>query len=879
MRVTRIAFIWPALVITLLAMEGKAQELKKVRISLQLHHVPLRQAMERIETLTPFKFFARAEDIENEGDITVDVKDQPLDKVLDQMLNQRNIQYRQVKSTIILKKEPAKNTGAMQVIPAAWKQPEKYTISGVVTLHGTGETVIGATILAHTGDASAASTISNEYGFYSMTLPPGAHQLTISAVGTTRKTIDLELRVNTVLNISLDKEITDLQAVTVNAVSLPGRSLKTPQMGVERLTMSEIKKIPVLLGEYDVLKTIQLLPGIKAAGDGNSGFYVRGGTSDQNLILLDEAPVYNPSHLFGFFSTFNSDAIKNIVVYKSGMPAQYGGRLSSVVDVKMNEGNLQDYNGSGSIGLIASRLDVEGPIKKDKASFLVSGRRTYIDLFMKQSSDTTINKSEMYFYDLNAKLNYKLSGTDRLYLSGYFGRDMLGLSGISGIDWGNATATARWNHLFSNRLFSNTSLIFSNYDFKITNKVAGNDFHITSRIKDWNVKEDLQWNANSANTVNIGVNSIYHTMKPGEITASHSSGINSIALPNRYSLENAAYATDTWKATDRLSLTYGVRVSAFSILGKGDFYNVDNTGRIIDTLHYSAGQVVKTYINAEPRVAAGYQLNSSTAIKVSYVRNTQNLHLISNSVSSSPTDRWVASTNIIKPEISDQVSLGYYKNLVLDNWELTIETYYKTMQHQIDYRDGADVYTNKPIETQLLFGKGRAYGIEWLLKKKMGRFTGWISYTLSKTERRIEGINNGQWYDTRQDRTHDIAIVGTYQLNKKWTLSADWVYYTGDAVTFPNAKYTTDGVVYFYYTKRNGYRMPAYHRLDLSATCQLQQKGRWSSELTFSLYNAYGRANAYRIFFRESKTDPNRTEAVQTTLFQFVPSISYNFKF
>lgn len=666
---------------------------------------------------------------------------------------------------------------------------------------------------------------------------------------------------NVVWDVAMNEASKDLQEVTVRA-STGGRSLRNPQMGVEKLSMSEVKSIPVIFGEKDILKTIQLLPGIKSAGDGNSGFYVRGGAADQNLILLDEAPVYNPSHLLGFFSTFNSDAIKNITVYKAGMPAQYGGRLSSVLDVKMNDGNNQNLGVSGGIGLIASRINIEGPIEKDKASFLISGRRTYADAFLKLSTDTSVRKAQLYFYDLNGKVNWKLGEKDKLYLSGYFGRDKLGQADIAGIDWGNTTATLRWNHIFNSRLFSNTSLIYSNYDFTITNKQAGNEFHILSQIRDWNLKEELQWYANGKNTINVGFNSIHHTMRPGDITAGAESSLNSMEFQRRYSLENAAYVTNTWKATDKLSLTYGLRFGAFSILDTVDRWKIQ-----------------KTYYNLEPRVAMGYQLNGSTAIKASYVRNTQNLHLISNSVASSPTDRWVASTNIIKPEISDQVALGLYKDLADGKYEFTSETYYKSMQHQIDYKDGADVYTNQPIETQLLYGKGRAYGIELLIKKKTGRLNGWVGYTLSKTERRIDGINDNKWYNARQDRTHDISVVGIYQLNKKWTLSADWVYYTGDAVTFPSGKYKVDGDVYFLYTKRNGYRMPNYHRLDFGATCQLKKTKKFSSELVLSLYNVYGRQNAYQITFREGKDDPTKTEAVQTALFRWIPSISYNFKF
>lgn len=751
----------------------------------------------------------------------------------------------------------------------------KFTISGTIRSKKTGETIIGATI--RVAD-HALGTVSNEYGFYSLTLPEGTYTIEFSTVGLQPVQEQIVLNQHITRNIALDDVARSLNAVTITA-NTKQRNLNTPQMGMEQLTTREMKNIPVLLGEKDVLKTIQLLPGIKSAGDGNSGFYVRGGAADQNLILLDEAPVYNASHLFGFFSTFNSDAIKDVTVYKGGMPAQYGGRLSSVLDIKMNDGNNQDYNVSGGIGLISSKINVEGPLQKDRSSFLVSGRRTYVDLFLRLSNDSSIKNNSLYFYDLNAKLNYQLGKRDRLFVSGYFGADNLVVGNNFGLKWGNATGTLRWNHIFSNKLFSNTSLIFSNYDYRINVKSGANDVNIFSQIRDWNLKEELQWYVSQHHNVRIGVNAIYHVMRPGEITSSQTSNYNSSRLQQRYSFENALYISDVWKAGRKWDIAYGARLTAFSIMGKGDFFNLDGNGKIMDTLHYDNGEVVKTYFNLEPRLAVSYKLTDQASVKASYARNVQNLHLISNSTSSSPTDRWVASTNIIKPEISDQVSIGFYKNIYGDKYELTVESYYKTMQHQIDYRDGANVLNNDAIETQLLFGKGRAYGMEWLMKKKTGRVTGWVSYTLSKTQRQIDGINNGAWYNARQDRTHDIAVVGMYQLSERWSLSASWVYYTGDAVTFPSGKYTINNQVYFYYTERNGYRMPAYHRLDLGATRQLRRRGRYSSELAFSLYNAYGRENAYTITFRQSPDDASKTEAVRTSLFRFVPSISYNFKF
>lgn len=756
-------------------------------------------------------------------------------------------------------------------------QQKKFTIGGIVKSAQDGETIIGASVKA----GSVSGTLSNEYGFYSLSLPPGNHTIEISSVGMQPVFLSIVLTADTTINYAMKDGTESLNEVTITE-SAGGRSLSSAQTSVERLSMKEIKNIPVLFGEKDVIKAIQLLPGIKSAGDGSSGMFVRGGAADQNLILLDEAPVYNAAHLLGFFSTFNSDALKDITVYKGGMPAQYGGRLSSVLDIKMNDGDNQHYGVSGGVGTISAKLNVEGPLQKDKSSFLITGRRTYVDMFLKMSDKYKDNS--LYFYDLNAKVNYTLGDKDRIYLSGYFGKDKMkasfgGDDGF-GMEWGNATATLRWNHIFNNNLFSNTSFIFSNYNYKISIRSGIYDFNVFSQIQDLNLKEELQWYPNNRNSVRIGFNSIYHTIRPGEVNSGDENTLASEALYKRFSWENAVYASNQWKASDRLNVSYGLRLSAFTILGGGNYYDVDRSGAVTDTFTYTSGEVVKTYYNLEPRLAASFQVNPSSSVKASYVRNTQNLHLISNSTSASPTDKWLASTNIIKPEISDQVSLGYYKNLSDNRYELTAEVYYKTMQNQIDYRDGANVFSSSnAVESELLYGKGRSYGLELLLKKKAGRLSGWISYTLSKTERQIDGINGNDWYNARQDRTHDLALVATYQLSPKWTVSANWVYYTGDAITFPGGKYQVDGNTVYYYTRRNGYRVPDYHRLDLGATWKMKETRKWAHELSFSLYNAYGRENAYTIYFRDNKEDPNKTEAVKVALFKFIPSISYNFRF
>ncbi|WEK18776.1 MAG: TonB-dependent receptor [Candidatus Pedobacter colombiensis] len=864
------------LLLLIMQTQTRAQDPLAKKITLTLKNEPLKIALDKITDISGVKFTYNEQVATSKLKLNISAKDKPLSAVLSDAFSGHPLQFSPLGAEIFIRFDPAKEKKS-EAEPAAnpVQNQGKRTISGIIKYANTGETIIAATVrVVGTGYA----TSSNEYGFYSISLPAGNYDILVNAIGARSYKTSVNLNKNTSLNVALDDDLNELETVTITANS-DRRKIDNPQMGMERLNISETKNVPVLLGERDVIKTLQLLPGVKTSGEGSGGFFVRGGSADQNMILLDEAPVYNASHLLGFFSTFNSDAIKNVTLYKSGMPAQYGGGLSSVLDVKMNDGNNQKFGVSGGVGLIAARINVEGPIQKEKSSFLISARRTYADMFLKLSGDSATKDAKLYFYDINMKANYILGDKDRLFVSGYFGKDVLGSDNLAGIDWGNATATLRWNHVFSSKLFSNTSAIFSNYNYKIQSTNDENSIRLFSQIRDWNFKEDLQWYVNDKNTLSFGLNSIYHTIKPGEVQATGNSGLISQNLQNRYSLENAIYASNTWKASNTLSFTYGLRVSAFSILGKGDYFTLDPNGNVTGTTSYKTGEIVKTYVNFEPRVAAALQLNESTSIKASYVRNAQNLHLISNSNSSSPTDRWVASTNIIKPELSDQVSLGYYKNLGNDSYELTVETYYKTLQNQIDYRNGADIYTNKPIETQLLYGKGRAYGAEFLLKKKSGRLTGWIAYTLSKTERQIDGINNNNWYNARQDRTHDISLVGIYQLSKKWTLSANWVFATGNAVTFPNGKYKLLGHSYFYFSERNADRMPSYHRLDLGATRLLKQTKKYSSELNFSLYNAYGRENAYRITFRDKETDPNRTEAIRTTLFRFVPSISYNFKF
>ncbi len=752
---------------------------------------------------------------------------------------------------------------------------QTYSVSGTVKDKKNGELLIGVSVKV--SEDPTINVTANEYGFYSLSLPAGTYTVIISNPG--YKDFEQQIKVDQNMKLDLplipqEAETKAIDEVVVTAVK-KDKNLTSAQMGAETLNIKNIEKLPVLFGEKDVMKTIQLLPGIKSNGEGSSGFSVRGGATDQNLILLDEAPVYNASHLLGFFSTFNSDALKDASIIKGNSPAQYGGRLSSVLDVKMKDGNNKDYNLNGGIGLISSRLSVEGPIQKEKSSFIVSGRRTYADLFLKTNKDYKDNK--LYFYDLNLKANYQINENNRIYLSGYFGRDVLGLGDTFNTDWGNTTATLRWNSIISSKLFSNTSFIYSNYDYKISLKNDDTVFDLNSKIRDWNLKQDFTWFAGNKHSVRFGLQSIYHTLTP-----SSASGTTVSSFPRnpRYSWENAVYINDDFKATEKLTINYGVRLATFSVLG-GDTFNTYENGVLTDSKFLEKGKFGKTYVNPEPRISANYRINEVSSVKGGYSRNTQNLHLLSNSNSGNPTDQWIGSSYTVKPEIADQISMGYSRNFNNNNYELNAEVYYKSMKNQIDFKNGAQIGfdAGSDVESELLFGKGRAYGLELIAKKKSGKLTGWISYTLSKTERKINGINNNEWYNARMDKTHDLSIVATYQLNPKWSFSGLFVYSTGNAVTFPTGKYELNGQTIFQYSNRNADRMPAYHRMDLSATYEPSSNKRFRGSWTFGIYNLYGRENAYTINFEDNPDRPGTTRAMQTSLFRWVPNITYNFKF
>lgn len=753
---------------------------------------------------------------------------------------------------------------------------QRMTISGTVKDGATGETLIGATVKLQSASQNTGLA-TNAYGFYSITAAAGEYNLIVSYSGYQISTQKISLSKALTINIELAPAST-LQEVQISAGDLKNENVKNPQMGLNKINMKDLDNVPVLLGEKDVLKAIQFLPGVKSGGEGNTGFFVRGGAADQNLILLDEATVYNSAHLLGFFSTFNADAIKDVSLYKGGMPAQYGGRLSSVLDVKMQDGNDKKFGVEGGLGLIASRIKAEGPLVQNKSSFMISARRTYIDLLLKAFGDSALKKNTLNFYDINAKVNYKFDDKNTLYLSGYFGQDNIGIKDLFANDWGNTTATMRFNHIFSNRLFSNTSLIYNRYSYAVELIDEQSNAKVKSLIRDLSFKQDFQY-FSSNHLLRFGLQGTHHQISPSDITASASSSINPLSIEKRYGLEFGAYISDEWKLTEKFNVLLGLRLSQFSLLGPGKINTYNHAAEIISSRTYNSGDFVKNYFNLEPRFSASYALNEKNSIKASYNRNTQNIHILTNSGTSAPTDQYVMSSNNIKPEIGDQVALGYFKNTEDNGYEFSAEVYYKWLQNQIDYKDGADLTANAEVESLLLYGKGRAYGVELYGRKTKGRLTGWISYTLSKTERQFDGINQGTYFPARQDRTHDLSLVAMYNLSKRWSVSANYIFNTGNAVTYPAGKYEVGGLTTYYYTDRNANRMPNTSRLDIGATLKAKETRRFQSSWTFSIYNVLNTKNPYAIRFRDKENDPTRTEAVQTSLFGIIPSVTYNFKF
>jgi hypothetical protein len=754
---------------------------------------------------------------------------------------------------------------------------QTITVSGTVTDANTGEVLIGAPV---TDPDREHGTLTNVYGFYSLTVPKDVTVLVFEFLGYQRTERKIETGKSTTLNVELERSDTEIEEITVTSNRLD-KNIDNVETGVNSIQPQDIKIVPVLFGEQDILKTIQLLPGITPAGEGSSGFFVRGGGADENLILLDEANVYNASHLLGFFSVFNSDAVKNAKVYKGTAPAQYGGRLSSVLDIQTNDGNNKHYSVSGGIGLIASRLTLEGPIVKERSSFIVSARRTYADLFLAFAPREEQRNSTLYFYDLNAKVNYRINDKNRLFLSGYMGRDIFSFNKMFGMDWGNITGTFRWNKVFNDKLFLNSTIIKSIYDYQISVGIFSTDGEVklNSSIDDWSIKEDFQYFMNDKNLFRFGLTSMYHKFMPGEVDASEIQEFNDIKVQNKYALENGIYASHEWDILNALKVVYGLRFSSFCVLGPGTVYEFNERRDAIDSTLYAKNEIVKTYTNFEPRISVNYIINGDNAIKASYTRNAQYVHLLSNSTASTPADIWYPTTKIVEPGVADLYSIGYFKNFNEHMFESSVELYYKDMQNVIDYRNGANVFVNEYLEAELVFGKGWSYGAEFYLKKQTGDFTGWISYTLSKTMRQFDDINEGRAFPARHDRMHYLSLIGMYRLNKRLSFGATWVYNTGDAVTFPTGRYIVDQRIIFLYTERNGYRMPDYHRLDLSVTYKNKKRKNWDSDWNLSIYNVYARKNAYQITFRQTEENSSQFEAVRLALFSIIPSVTYNFRF
>jgi hypothetical protein len=764
----------------------------------------------------------------------------------------------------------------------------KITLSGYVQDASNGESLIGVNIYESN---KRAGTTSNEYGYYALSLQPGRYVIIFQYIGYQTEKKEITLTQNTKLDIRLKPETQQLAEVVVST-ERADRNVTSVEMSTAKLDVKEIARVPQLLGEVDIIRTLTLMPGITTVGEGANGFNVRGGNIDQNLVLLDESPLYNSTHLFGFFSIINADATKDVKVYKGGIPAEYGGRLSSVVDIRQREGNDQRFSAIGGIGTLSSRLTLEGPIQREKASYLISARRSYADLFLRLSPDSNINNNILYFYDLNTKINYRINDRHRIYLSGYFGRDVLGIRNLVNFNWGNITGTARWNWVISDRLFSNTTLVASNYDYSFgTPEEEEFNFRLQSQIRNYNFGQKFTFFRSNKLTEDFGFNVIYYDFLPANVT-----GTIPLRLQNEYALEPAAYYSAEWKATNRFTLQYGLRYSMFYNIGPYNLTLYSNTSfpredEIIDIVPYRSGEVIREFVGPdglEPRIGMNYLLNDESSVKLSYNRMRQYIHLISNTTSALPIDLWRPSGQYIEPSTADQIAIGYFRNFKNNTWETSIEFFFKDMRNLVDYRDGADLFFNERIETQLVAGLGRAYGVEILIRKNTGKLTGWIAYTLSRSERLVRGnlpgatINQGNWYKANFDRPHDLAIVASYQWNNQWETGATFIYQTGRPFTIPYGRFETEGLIAPYNPLRNNGRIPDFHRLDLSATYYPKSyfHKKWKSYWNFGAFNLYNRRNAFSVYLREVENQPNQTEAIRLAILgSIIPYVTYNFKF
>jgi hypothetical protein len=756
---------------------------------------------------------------------------------------------------------------------------QKYTLSGYVKDASSGEELIGATIKVK---GTSTGAVTNLYGFYSLSLPEGTYDLVYSFVGFQNIEKSVSFKQNQKIDIELSSGSLELQEVQIVGEKIDD-NVKSVGMSTVNVNMETLKKIPALMGEVDVIRSIQLLPGVQSAGEGSTGFFVRGGGVDQNLVLLDEASVFNAAHLLGFFSVFNSDAIKDAQLYKGGIPARYGGRLSSVLDIRMKEGNSKKLSVNGGIGLISSRLTIEGPIVKDKASFMISGRRTYADLFLKLSNNDGLKKSKLYFYDMNGKANYKLGEKDRIFVSGYFGQDVLSIANFFTMNWGNQTLTTRWNHLFTEKLFSNVSLIYSNYSYQLGMPEGVTAFEWNSNIINYSLKNDYTYYAGTKNTIKFGFQSTLIHFKPAEFIPLEDNEVaTSLKLPNKYALESGIYISNEQKIGANLTIDYGLRWSFFQNMGPDTVYQFNEVYDTIPgagTKVYSKGDLFNAYNGFEPRLAINYSLTETSSVKFSYNRMYQYLHLAVNSTSGTPLDIWFPCSPNVAPRRSDQIALGYFRNFSNNMFETSVEVYYKTLKNDIDFKDNAKLIFNRLLEGEIRIGQGRSYGAEFFIRKQQGKLNGWISYTYSRAFRTVAEINDGLEYSANYDRPHNVSFVLTYDLSKKWNFGLTWVYVTGVPLTVPNGKFQYQGMQVPIYSARNEERVPDYHRGDVSATYTPNREGKkFKDNWNFSVYNMYARKNPFSVVFKEDPED-GKTKAYRTYLFSIIPTVTYNFNF
>lgn len=763
---------------------------------------------------------------------------------------------------------------------------DKYTVNGYVKDASNGEELIGVTIYIPQIKAGA---VTNAYGFYSITLPSGTYEMQYSYVGYTPHTITIAVEKNIAYNIELVSEATLIKEIVILDKPID-ENVTSLQMSKNTLDMEQVRKLPALFGEVDIIKNIQMLPGVLTAGEGTSSFYVRGGSADQNLILIDEAPIYDPSHLFGLFSVFNADVIKDSELYKGGIPARFGGRLSSILEVRTKDGNNKEFGVSGGIGTMASRVMVEGPLKKDKSSFIVSARRSYVDLFLKAANQDNL----VYFYDINAKVNWKHNNNNRFFAAFYSGRDDFKFSNEFGFAWGNKTATFRWNHLFNDRLFSNTSIIASNFDYKLELQDPVQGFKWTSNLQELSIKNDLTYFINTKNELSFGYHLTGRRFSPGSISPNTAGSIFSdVELQRMYALDHGLYVSDQQRLSDRITIDYGVRLSIFQNVGSSDVYLYDDPQDNIDisrtdTVHYGAWENIKTYVNLEPRLALRYIFTDGQSVKLSYNRMVQNTHLIAAGTVPVPFNTWNPSGYYLEPQLADQVAAGYFRNFKDNAYEFSTEVYYKNISNVTDFADNADIFFNQDLSTEFRQGKAWAYGLELMMTKREGKLTGAVGYTLSKAMRKVPGVNLDRAFAANYDRRHVLNIQAAYDMNAKWTFGASFTYSSGRPTTLPTGKFEYQNYNPDVITERNGYRLPAFHRLDLSATLTPKKNAnrKWHGQWVFSVYNAYNRQNPFTIYTRTTKNedgdvigDGNTKEARMIYLFPILPSVTYNFKF